>query len=288
VGVFKTESDSTAVLQPGLRLYLEQIHSFPLLSAEEERKLGREVVLNRCGSAREQMIRANLRLVVAVARRYLNRGLCFQDLIEEGNIGLIRAVERFDPENGARFSTYACWWIKQAIKRSLMNADQPFRVPVHMVELIWSMKRSIERLERELGREPSEQEIADDLGMSLRKSRLVHRAMTSYRASNQGSRSAGDESSSMSEFVQDDNVESPFEQMVRFDERDTLRQMLSTLDDREANVLLRRFGMEGTEMASLREIGLEVGLSPEGVRQVSGKAISKMRERVRQRAHQST
>ncbi|MBY0309364.1 MAG: sigma-70 family RNA polymerase sigma factor, partial [Phycisphaerales bacterium] len=155
-------------LQSALQLYLRQINETPLLTAEEEKLLGWAVINDNCPAARERMIRANLRLVVSIAKNYVNRGLSIQDLIEEGNVGLLRAVEGFDPAQGARFSTYASWWIKQAIKRALINAVQPIHVPAYMVELVAKWKQSSRKLEQRLGRPPTLQELADEMQMPLK------------------------------------------------------------------------------------------------------------------------
>src|SRR3954471_637316 len=169
-------------LQSDLQLYLREINTTPLLTAEQERELGWAIINDNCPLARERMIRSNLRLVVAIAKHYNNRGLPLTDLIEEGNIGLLRAVEGFDPAQGARFSTYASWWIKQAIKRALINAVQPIHVPAYMVELIAKWKQASQKLEREMGRQPSLQELSEEMNLPLKKVRIIKRAVKAFRA----------------------------------------------------------------------------------------------------------
>src|SRR5580658_7819050 len=180
---------STAV-QSGLHLYLRQIHQSPLLTGDEEKSLARKIIHENDGAARERMVRSNLRLVVNIARNYVNRGLSLPDLIEEGNIGLLKAVEGFDPENGSRFSTYASWWIKQAIKRALINSVQPIHIPAYMVEMMTKLKYANRELEDQLGRLPTTEELSEHLKMSVKKLKIIRKAVKAYHAPTQ-SASAG-------------------------------------------------------------------------------------------------
>src|SRR5215471_15886898 len=168
-------------VQSDLQLYLREINTTPLLTAEEEKELGWKIINDNCPVSRERMIRSNLRLVISIAKNYANRGLSLTDLIEEGNIGLLRAVEGFDPAQGARFSTYASWWIKQAIKRALMNATQPVHIPAYMVELIAKWKEASRKLEAQLGVPPSVQQLADAMQLPVRKIRIIRRAVKAFQ-----------------------------------------------------------------------------------------------------------
>ena len=172
-------------LQSDLQVYLREINRVPLLTAEEERELGWAIINDNCPAARERMIRSNLRLVVSIAKNYTGRGLPLTDLIEEGNIGLLRAVEGFDPAQGARFSTYGSWWIKQGIKRALINATQPIHIPAYMVELIAKWKQASRKLEAELGRAPSIEELAEHMELPVKKVKIIKRAVKAFKTPNQ-------------------------------------------------------------------------------------------------------
>src|SRR3954454_21998837 len=175
---------STAV-QSGLQLYLRQINESPLLTADEEKSLARKIINDNDGAARERMVRSNLRLVVNIAKHYVNRGLTLPDLIEEGNIGLLKAVEGFDPDNGSRFSTYASWWIKQAIKRALINGVQPIHIPAYMVEMMSKFRQAMRQLEDHLGRLPNIDELSEHLKMSVKKLKIIKKAVKAYHSPTQ-------------------------------------------------------------------------------------------------------
>src|SRR5436853_734300 len=173
---------ASAAVQSGLQLYLKQINESPLLSADEEKDLGRRIINENCPESRERMVRSNLRLVVNIAKHYVGRGLSLPDLIEEGNIGLLKAVEGFDPENGCRFSTYASWWIKQAIKRALINGVQPIHIPAYMVEMMTKFKIANRQLEDELGRLPSIEELSEFMKMPRKKINIIKKAVKAYNS----------------------------------------------------------------------------------------------------------
>ena len=273
-------SSAGAGLQGSLQIYLRQINEIPLLSAEDERQLGWAIINDNCPIARERMIRANLRLVVSIAKNYSNRGLQIQDLIEEGNVGLLRAVEGFDPAQGARFSTYASWWIKQAIKRALINAVQPIHVPAYMVELVARWKQSSRRLEGQLGRQPSLQELADEMELPLKKLRIIRRAVRAVRAPAPGLADDNGQSLGMGELVADPGAMPPESDMVRHDELETIRKLLDAIDERDATILRMRFGFDGHEPLTLKEIAAAVGISRERVRQIADEALKKLNDQL--------
>lgn len=263
----------TSAGDESLGTYLRDIQEVPLLTAEEERELGRRV---RSGDAeaRDRMIRANLRLVVAIAKPYSNRGLALADLISEGNVGLSRAVEKFDPEAGVRFSTYGAWWIKQAIRRALVNTARTVRVPSYMVEMIARLKTVSVRLEREFEREPTFDEIAHAMGVDEEGFDLLRRAIRASR----GGRAAVSLESMLgeSDSLEDLRATAPDEQLSADHEQARLQQLLASLDPREAEVLRLRFGIDVEAPLTLREIGERLGVSRERVRQLETRALRKL------------
>ncbi len=265
-------------VKSGLEIYLRQIDEAPLLTAEQEKDLCWRILRENCPYARDQMIRSNLRLVVNIAKRYGNRGLPLQDLIEEGNLGLLRAVEAFDPDQGARFSTYASWWIKQAIKRALINAVQPIHIPAYMVELISKWKKTSRELEEKLGRTPNIKELSEAMELPLRKVRIIRKAVRASRRPMRGDDTG--EGTSLSEMLTDTRNAPPDEQVLADDDLDTIRQLLEVIDEREATILRLRYGLEGDEPLTLKEIGRHIGLTRERVRQIEIEALEKLNDRM--------
>ncbi|MFM7260410.1 MAG: RNA polymerase sigma factor RpoD/SigA [bacterium] len=267
-------------LQSDLQLYLRQINEVPLLTADEEKDLGWRIINDNCFASKDRMIRANLRLVISISKNYANRGLSLADLIEEGNIGLIRAVEGFDPAQGARFSTYASWWIKQAIKRTLINAVQPIHIPAYMVDLIARCKEASRRLEEELGRQPSTQELADDLKIPVRKLVVVRRAVKAYNAPSQSPSNENGDGPDLHELFEDHRHSKPEETVTKREEFRLVLQLLEQIDERDARVIRLRYGLEGKEPLTLKQIGREVGLTRERVRQIEVEALRRLQQKI--------
>ncbi len=269
-----------SALQPDMQLYLKQINEVPLLTAEEERMLGWRIMNDNDNRAKEQMIKANLRLVVSISKNYSHRGLPLSDLIEEGNLGLIRAVEGFDPAQGARFSTYASWWIKQAIKRTLINAVQPIHIPAYMVELIAKWKEASRRLEEALGRQPTTQELAAEMEIPLKKLKIIWRALKAFHAPPQAPLGEDGKAVDFADLFEDFRSEQPDEAIAQSEEFRTIVKLLDAIDERDARVLRLRFGLEGQEPLTLKQIGKEIGLTRERVRQIEVDALRKLQARL--------
>jgi RNA polymerase primary sigma factor len=262
-------------VEPGLQVYLNQINHAPLLTAEREKELARLIIRENDPEAREVMVRSNLRLVVNIAKNYANRGLALPDLIEEGNIGLLKAVEGFNPELNIRFSTYASWWIKQAIKRALINSVQPIHIPAYMVEMIAKWKQAISEMEDTLGRVPNTEELARHLKMSIKKIRIIHRAVRAFHSPTQ-SASANEDGLSLHDILACEKTLSPDDIVLGQDEVKTIYKLLERIDSRESEILRLRFGLDDGQPLTLKEIGEKIGLTRERVRQIENDALRKL------------
>jgi len=264
-----------ATVQSPLETYLREINETSLLSADDEHDLA-EAIGRGDVQARDRMVRANLRLVVNIARGYTGKGLGLQDLIEEGNLGLLRAVEGFDPGVGTRFSTYASYWIKQSIKRALINTAKTIRIPAYMVELLSKWRRASSRLGEELGRTPTPEEVARVLGLPRKKLSIIKKAIRIYNLTPQTDQA--DAGWSLGEMIQDERIRSPDIEMVEVDNLTHVLEQLQTMDPREATVLRLRFGLDNHEPRTLKEIGETLGLTRERVRQIETEALGKLAE----------
>ena len=263
-------------LQSDLQLYLKEINRTPLLTAEEEKELAWAIINDNCPRARDRMIRANLRLVVSIAKNYNNRGLPLTDLIEEGNIGLMRAVEGFDPTQGARFSTYASWWIKQGIKRSLINATQPIHVPAYMVELIARWRVESRRLESELGYKPTINDLAEAMDLPVKKIKVIKNAIKAFKTPSQSRPDSNGDQLGLEDMVADTQSRTPEETIFREDEMQLLHRLLESIEEREAAILRLRFGLDGQEPMTLKQVDEAVGISRERVRQIVDEALTSL------------
>ena len=263
-------------MNSSLGWYLEQIKATPLLSAKEEQQLARRIREHSDPIAREQMVHANLRLVVKIAKDYSNPGMTLSDLVAEGNLGLMRAVEEFDPNAGVRFSTYAAWWIKQSIKRAMINAGQPIHIPAYLAKLISKWRRASAALEAKLHRPPTVEEMARELQITRKKAELVRHGLMAVSAPTQV---AAESSSAICEMLSDEDS-APERMLLSASNRPFVESLLAKLEPRERKILELRFAMDGYEgpQRTFKEIGKEVGLTRERVRQLEKKALASLRE----------
>ncbi|QDV32878.1 sigma-70 family RNA polymerase sigma factor [Tautonia plasticadhaerens] len=261
------------VVQSPLETYLREINEVRLLSADEEKELAHRIARGD-KDARERMIRANLRLVVNIARHYTGKGLALQDLIEEGNLGLLRAVEGFDPSMGTRFSTYASYWIKQSIKRALVNTAKPIRIPAYMVELLCKWRRMQAELQERMGRSPTLEEVAKALELPKKKLAIVKKAIKVYNLVPQTDQP--ENGWSLGEMLMDERTRAPDVEMLEADNLRLVMHRLDTMDKREATVLRMRFGLNDAPPKTLKEIGESLGLTRERVRQIENEALGKL------------
>ncbi|OGE04696.1 RNA polymerase sigma factor RpoD [Candidatus Curtissbacteria bacterium RIFCSPLOWO2_02_FULL_40_13b] len=264
-------------LSDPVRMYLREIGRVPLLTYEEEVALAKRVEKGD-RRARERLINANLRLVVSIAKKYVNRGLTLLDLIEEGNIGLMRAVMKYDWRRGYKFSTYATWWIRQAITRAIADQARTIRIPVHMVETINKFNRISRKLMQELGREPMPEEVAVEMDIGVEKVREIIKV--SQEPASLEAPVGEEEDSRLGDFIQDASA-SPTDQATQALLKDHIREVLETLSPREAKVLEYRFGLEDGKQRTLEEVGKEFGVTRERIRQIEAKAIRKLRHPTR-------
>jgi RNA polymerase primary sigma factor len=271
----RRKRDTSSSVQSPLETYLREINETPLLTADEEKQLAVRIGEGDT-RARDQMVRANLRLVVNIARGYSGKGLGLQDLIEEGNLGLLRAVEGFDPAMGTRFSTYASYWIKQSIKRALINTGKTIRIPAYMVELLSKWRRASSRLTEELGRTPTPEEVARVLGLQKKKLPIIKKAIRIYNATPQTDQTEA--GWTLGDMVMDERLRTPDDTLLERDALKHILAMLHTMDQREAMVLRLRFGLDDNEPRTLKEIGEQLGLTRERVRQIETEALRKMAE----------
>lgn len=261
-----------------VRLYLREIGKIPLLTAEEELALAQRVVAGE-KRAKDKMAEANMRLVVSIAKRYSGRGLDFLDLIQEGNTGLLRAVEKFDPDKGFKFSTYATWWIRQAITRAIADQARTIRIPVHMVETINKLLRTQRRMTQELNREPTIEELSAELEMEPEKIEYVMKIKQDISSLDAGVGRDGDEEDSvLGDFIEDEDTVSPEDSATNQLLKEQVQDVLSSLSDREQKIVRMRFGLDNGKSHTLEEVGQEFAVTRERIRQIEAKALAKLRK----------
>ncbi|MEN8735861.1 MAG: sigma-70 family RNA polymerase sigma factor [Akkermansiaceae bacterium] len=263
-----------------LRVYMREISKTELLTPAEEVKLAAKIKKGD-KKAREQMIKANLRLVVKIAQDYSKYGLPLQDLISEGNIGLMKAVERFDPKKGGKLSTYAAWWIKQGIKRALANQSKTIRLPVHMVDKISKLRRITDVLSEAYGREPTDEELCEETGIPMKKISLLKRA--AMRPTSLDAPVGDDDRSNYAEIIGDEHAVDPFEALSEKNMHRQLDDLMEVLDERESKIIDARYGISGKTPMTLEEVGREFGITRERIRQLQNIALDKMRKSLRKR-----
>ncbi len=266
------------VSDDSVRLYLREIGKIPLLNSEEELALAQKVVAGD-KKAKDKMAEANMRLVVSIAKRYSGRGLDFLDLIQEGNTGLLRAVEKFDPDKGFKFSTYATWWIRQAITRAIADQARTIRIPVHMVETINKLLRTQRRMTQELNREPTIEELGKELEMEPEKVEYVIKIKQDITSLDAGvGRDGEDEDSVLGDFIEDEDGATPEESATSQLLKEQVQSVLSTLSEREQKIIKMRFGLENGKSHTLEEVGQEFAVTRERIRQIEAKALAKLRK----------
>ena len=264
----------------GIKIYLREIGQIALLTPQEEIDLAARIKKGD-REARALMIKANLRLVVKIAHDYANLGLPLLDLVSEGNIGLMKAVERFDPGKGGKLSTYAAWWIKQSIKRALANQSKTIRLPVHLVDKISRMRRVALQMSEELGREPTDDEVAEEVGISTHK--VSQLKTVSSRPASLDAPISDDDSTEFGEIVRDEDAQTPFELLRDKNLRDGVNELLEVLDERERKIIFQRFGLDGGKPKTLEEVGKKFGLTRERIRQLQNIALAKLRRALKKK-----
>jgi RNA polymerase primary sigma factor len=274
----------TYEIDSGIRIYLREIGQIPLLTAQEEIDLAARIKKGD-KQARTKMISANLRLVVKIAHDYATYGLPLLDLISEGNIGLMKAVERFDPAKGGKLSTYAAWWIKQSIKRALANQSRTIRLPVHLVDKVSKIRRVMAQMGAELGREPTDEELAEEVGLSVVKVSQLKLASTS--AASLDAPVGDDGSATFGELIGDADAQTPFEQLSDSNLRDQIHDLIDVLDEREKKIIFSRFGLDGGKAKTLEQVGKHFGITRERIRQVQNIALMKLRRALSKKEKES-
>ncbi len=259
-----------------IKEYLKEIDESPLLNWEEEKYLASLIIEEQDPEARDRLVRSNLRLVVNIAKKFPCRGMTLGDLIEEGNLGLLRAVDSFDPEHGVRFSTYSSWWIKQSIKKALLTNTQPIHIPTYMVELVNQWRYTTGILETRLGRSPRLEEMAEAMSLSLKKAKVIQQLIEAVNAGFQENSADGNEG--LDETIKDDKISLPEDVLGTDEELAKAVELLSEIEPREAEVLKLRFGLCGNDPLTLKEIGCTIGLTRERVRQIQRDALTKLNE----------
>lgn len=273
-----TADNVDAFADDSVRMYLREIGKIPLLTQEEESELAYRAI-DGDKKAKDKLAEANMRLVVSIAKRYSGRGLDFLDLIQEGNTGLLRAVEKFDPDKGFKFSTYATWWIRQAITRAIADQARTIRIPVHMVETINKVLRTTRRLTQELNREPTNEEIAEAMNMEVEKIENVMRIKQDIASLDASvGRDGDDEESVLGDFVEDSERDSPEDATANQILKEQIAEILTTLSEREQKIIRLRFGIGGGRPHTLEEVGNEFSVTRERIRQIEAKALSKLRK----------
>ncbi len=276
-----TVPDNVDLTEP-LKIYLREIGQIPLLSSEEELELGKRAAQGDA-AARQKLEEANLRLVVAVAKHYAGRGMQFMDLIQEGNLGLMRAAEKYDYTKGSKFSTYAVWWIKEAIMRALDSQSREIRVPVHVAQNMNRIRRTLREMQQNLGREVAPEEVANELKM---KKEEVERLMLYLKNPVSLETPVGDEDdSSLEDFIEDEQEKTPEDAVVELIQKEEVQALLKTLDDRELMVIKLRYGLEDGEIHTLEDIGQKLNLTRERVRQIENRAIERLRDAAGKNSH---
>ena len=263
-----------AVVDNSIKIYMREMGQFSMLSADEEVKLAHRIAEGD-QSAKNELVEANLRLVVSLARHYQGCGLSYQDLIQEGNIGLIKAAEKFDVSKGFRFSTYASWWIKQALSRAIADQSRTIRIPVHMTENINKFKKTERELLSKLNREPKIKEIADAMGISEKQAKEIQSYI--IEPTSLDIQVGDDDDTTIGSFIEDTHFVNPESAYIKESNGDVVNAVLDTLSDREANILRLRFGIGGKKAMTLEEVGKEYGLTRERIRQIEAKALRKLR-----------
>lgn len=259
-----------------IKEYLKEIDRACLLTAEQERELGRRIMEDNDPWARDRLVRSNLRLVVNIAKKYANRGMSLGDLIEEGNLGLIRAVDYFDPGRGTRFSTYAAWWIKQSIKRALLMNTQPLHVPTYMVSLINQWRHTATELESKLSKEPAIEEMAEIMQVPVRKARIIHHIVKIISSLREAAGEETEQEQGFSETLQDDSAGKPGDTLEQREEKAKALRLLDKIAPREAGILKLHYGLDGHKPLTLKQISEKMGLTRERIRQIQREALTKL------------